>query len=130
AADGLVLDDQLAVVAAFAEEADDAGEVEVALVERGGKLAVAVADLALLLAEFGRVADALDVGVDGAGGVLAVDLVDGRERVPEPVPVADVEGQAEARIVHALQDAVHPGGVVPLPPVVLDPKPDGAARGG
>src|SRR5439155_24479867 len=72
----LIFDDKVAIVAAVAQDAYRAGEIEVALVQRAAVLAVLVADFPMLLPEFRWVADTLDVGVDGSRGVLTVDLVD------------------------------------------------------
>src|SRR5205807_8091177 len=108
------------------QDSEGAGEVDVPLVERRREFTVAVADLALLFPQLRRVADVLDVRVDGLRRVLPVDLIDERERVAVPVPVAHVERQSEPRAVDSLQDSVDPFRIVADPAVVLDPGPDGA----
>src|SRR5205814_5244511 len=87
----LILDYKITIIPAVAQNPNSAREIEVALIQRAAVLAVLVADLPLLFAQVRWVADALHVRVHGPRRVLLVNLVNAGQRMPEPVPVSDVE---------------------------------------
>src|SRR5690242_12000651 len=98
-AERLILNAQVAVVAARAEDSDHALQVKVPLVQGAAILAVVLADGAGALRHLRRVVDVLHVRVLDARPVALDQAIHLRQWVAEPVEVAGVQRQAQPRVV-------------------------------